>query len=192
VLSLRCSGDEVPADRFLGIIEAITPLPADLPPLAPFDPRVEIPHRRVALSLPQEWSVLFWEETMILGVPATFGDVIVLQGSVFDPNRDGEPRCRIEEGHDFRAYMTADDWRVALAELVAQGRTASVSVIEEVLPAGPAIRIEIEPDSPSFEGDMGIAWLVPDGDRLVSLYCFNGAPPADRWRSIAETLELLP
>jgi hypothetical protein len=60
VLSASCSGGEPPADRWLSIVEAIAPLPAELPTPAPFDPPVEVPEHGLAVDFPAEWLVRPW------------------------------------------------------------------------------------------------------------------------------------
>jgi hypothetical protein len=36
------------------------------------------------------------------------------------------------------------------------------------------------------------AWVFLDGERRLALFCRAEEPPADDWRSIAETFEFLP
>jgi hypothetical protein len=194
IVEIRCSGLSPPADRWLDIVETIVPLPATMPMAPPFDPRVAVPDHRISIEFASEW----WVERYDGPARHLSGAVEVLDVMMPEPGS----RCWLEVGGDplvLEAILGfGADWPSAwattleeafdLGQAQYQGEVPAFSVSEVELPSGRAVRagydLASEPSS--------TWWTVSDRERLASLFCESVEPPDDRWRSIAETIELLP
>jgi hypothetical protein len=188
VVQIFCGA--APADFVRDVASTIAPLAPDYTP-EPFDPRVERADHGFAVDFGPQWTVGFRFPGPLLG---GLGGTVVLTASATVPLQDGPPRytCYIEDESDvpgLRDLKTADDWKAAFIHAAEgrRGRELTTQAVE--LPSGPAIRA----DWPKYLSGMPTtAWGISDGDRVVVLMCHAKRPPADGWRSIAETIEFLP
>jgi hypothetical protein len=193
VVSLTCWGDPPAADRWLSVIEAIAPLPADGAVVIPFDPRIEIPENGLAIAFGKEWEV-----ASAAGWPG-----IVLGGDfVLRARTAGSADCWLEDDTDVPSLAdvnSPDGWRTAFIEAVGReqapftplspGRHVTEPTVADAgLASTNAVRVDWE----SWGIGSASAWIFLDGERRVVLFCQSEEPPKDRWRSIAETFEFLP
>jgi hypothetical protein len=190
VLSVYCSGDDPPSDRWLHVVEAIASTPADPPTSAPFDPRVEVPERGFALDFPAAWLVRSWSWP---GPGPVLGGSVVLRAvTLADEDGAGGYECLLEADATLPSRSdvpSPDEWRDTLISIAAaQERQASEPVATEVgLSSGRAIRVDWE----QWQEMPATAWIFADSDRHAALLCRADEPPADRWLSIAESFEFL-
>ena len=85
---------------------------------------------------------------------------------------------------------SSTEWQEALvASAAAGGRQVSVP---DVTTADLGTEHTVRADWERWWGTPASAWVFVDGERRVVLFCRADDPPADRWRSIAETFEFLP
>jgi hypothetical protein len=194
VVSVNCWGDPPAADRWLSIVEAITPLPADGAAEIPFDPRVEVPENGLAVDFGAEWSV-----DSANGWPG-----VVLGGDfVFRARTVSGADCWMEDGTDvpsLAAVSSPDDWRTAFIEAVEQEQASPRTPLSPgrdvteptVADAGPSSTNGVRVDWETWGRGSATAWIFLDGERRVVLFCHSGKPPDDRWLSIAETFEFVP
>lgn len=189
VVSVYCAGDEPPADRWLSIVESITPLPAELPTSAPFDPRVEVPEHGLAVDFPAEWLVRSWPGPG----PVLGGSVVLRAVTLAQEDGPGGHECLIEDDTALPSLpdvASLDEWLDTLVSTAgAQERTTSEPVVTQVdLPSGPTVGADWE----RWSGMPATAWILADGDRRAALFCRSDEPPEDRWLSVAESFEFLP
>ena len=193
VLSMTCTGADPPPDRWRSIVESLTAGPER--PSAPlvFDPRVDVPASGLAVTFPSEWLVRSWGDWpgLVLG-----GDFVLrAQSTVAGAD------CWLEDDSampDLATRQTPDDWRQAFADAAALGwgrgtpttpgqHPSEPHVTPVTLPSGPALRADWQ----DWAGMPATAWVFQAPDRAVVLLCRASDPPADGWRSIAETFEFL-
>jgi hypothetical protein len=189
VLSVHCSGDDPPSDRWLHVVEAIAPTPAGPAASGPFDPRVEVPERGFAVDFPAEWLVRSWGGPG----PVLGGSVALRAVTLADEDGSGGYECVIEDDTALSGpsgVASLDEWRGTLISIAgAQERRASDPVVTEVsLPSGLAVRADWE----QWSGMPATAWIFTDGGRRAALLCRSVEPPDDGWLSIAATFEFLP
>lgn len=189
VLSVYCSGEDPPSDRWLHVVEAIASAPADPPSSAPFDPRVEVPERGFAVDFPAEWLVRSWPGPG----PVLGGSVVLRAVTLAGEDGSGGYECLIEDDTTLPSLSdvaSLDEWRDTLISIAeAQEIRASEPVVTEVsLSLGRTIRGDWE----RWRGIPAIAWIFTDGDRRAALLCRADEAPEDGWLSIAESFEFLP
>jgi hypothetical protein len=188
VASVTCSSDDPPADRWLSIVEAVAPLPADPPASAPFDPRVEVPDHGFAVDFGAEWLVRAWPAP-----GSVFGGANVLRAlTVAGADGSGGYECVVEDDTGLASVPdvgSLDDWQeILISTAGAQKRRTSEPVVTQVsLPSGRTIRADWE----RWSEMPATAWVFLDSDRRAALLCRSDEPPDDRWLSIAETFEFL-
>jgi len=193
VVSVGCYGDPPAVDRWLSIVEAIAPLPADGAAVTPFDPRVEVPENGLAVEFGAEWTVdsaSRWRGG-VLG-----GDF------VFRARTVSAADCWMVDVTDVLSLLevsSPDDWRTAFIEAVEQeqapfgpmspGRHVTEPTVADAgLSSANGVRLDWE----NWGGQPATAWVFLDGERRVVLFCRSEEPPDDDWLSIAETFEFLP
>jgi hypothetical protein len=188
VMSLSCTGEEPPADRWLDIVASIEPLEVGDSASETFDSRVVVPDPGFALDLPAEWLVKAWPEwqSVVLG-----GDFVLRAQTAMGGPTDSD--CWIENATgspNSTDVRSIDDWRETLiASAEAQQQRATEPVVTDVvLPSGGAVRA----DWRRFNGMPATAWAFEDDMRRVVLFCRSQEPPPDRWRAIAQSFEFLP
>ena len=189
VVSAHCSGDEPPDDRWLSVVEAITPLAAAPPLAAPFDPRVEVPEHGLAVDFGSEWLVRSWPG---LG-PVLGGSVLLRAVTLAQEDGPGGHECLIEDDTALLSLSdvaSLDDWQDTLVSTAgAQARRTSEPVMTQVgLPSGQTVRADWE----RWSGMPATAWVFAEGDRRAALLCRSNEPPADGWLSVAESFEFVP
>ena len=108
---------------------------------------------------------------------------------------DGESFAALEpladgfRNYQRREFSVANDGRGAQRTPMSPGRHPSQPSVTDVdLPSGPGIRA----DWADWGGVPATAWVFRVADRAAVLFCHAAEPPADAWRSIAETFEFLP
>ena len=193
VVSVSCWGDPPAADRWLSIVEAIAPLPADGAVVIPFDPRVEVPENGLAVGFGEEWEV-----ASAAGWPG-----IVLGGDfVLRARTASGAECWLEDDTDVPSLAGMDspeDWRTAFIETV-ENETARFTPLSPgrhvtepaAADAGLSSTNGVRLDWETWGNGPATAWVFLDDERRVVLFCQSGEPPEDRWLSIAETFEFLP
>ena len=189
VLSVYCSGDDPPSDRWLHVVEAVASTTADPPTSAPFDPRVAVPQRGFAVDFPAEWLVRSWPGPG----PVLGGSVVLRAVTLADEDGAGGYECLIEDdptSPSLSDMASRDEWRDTLISIAgAQELRDSDPVVTEVsLSFGRAIRADWERSREM----PATAWIFTDGDRRAALLCRSGEPPDDGWLSIAESFEFMP
>ena len=192
VVSVNCWGDPPAADRWLSIVEAIAPLPADGAAAVPFDPRVEVPENGLSVDFGAEWTVdsaSRWPSG-VLG-----GDF------VFRARTVSAADCWMEDVTDvpsLAAVSSPDDWRTAFIEAV-ENETAPFNQLSPgrhvteptAADAGMSSTIGVRVDWETWAYGPATAWVFLDGERRVVLFCQSEEPPEDRWLPIAESFEFL-
>jgi hypothetical protein len=197
VVEVTCSADEPPPDRWLSIIESMELAPSITSASGPFDPRIELPAHSLAIELPAEWLVETWPEWQGLVLGGDFALRAVLPSLTLEPaecwleDESAEPRITsLQSSEDWRReFSEANDGRWAQRTPMSPGRHPSQPSVTDVdLPSGPGIRA----DWADWGGVPATAWVFRVADRAAVLFCHAAEPPADAWRSIAETFEFLP
>ncbi len=181
---LTCTSTDPPTDRWLSIANsiAIDPLRQDQPTNLERRLRGWVPEAGFALTLPEDWSVVFTREDR----PTTTGQMVML---AFMP---GEDTCRAWYWpHGRHADVAWSDLEGFVEAFIAMFRSAPATLATTAieLPSGSAVRIDDVDEGANLERS---AYLVTDGTSYYSLTCFGVAAPQDRWQSIAETFEFRP
>jgi len=194
VASVYCWGDPPATDRWLSIVEAIAPLPAEGVAMIPFDPRVEVPEHGLAVDFGAEWEVSSangWPGMVAGGdnvLPArspTGGDCWL---------EDDTHVARLAEVRsldDWRAvFIEAADWQRFRGTLLSPGgQPGELTMADAGLSSTNGVRAHWETWR---VGCPATAWIFLDGERRAVLFCRATMPPEDRWLSIAETFQFLP
>lgn len=190
VLLAHCSGEEPPDDRWLSVIEGITPRAADSEPSTTFDPRVEIPAHGFAIDFPEEWLARSWP-----GPGPVLGGQLVLRAiTATDAGGCDGCECVLEADSVLPEPVAADSpeaWQAVLLSSVDDRRHQAVEpvVTQLDLPSGPVVRADWE----RWSGMPATTWIYLDGDghAAAALLCRADAPPDDGWRSVAQTFDFL-
>lgn len=187
VVAVTCSADVPPRDHWRSIVDSMHILVATPAPAPAFDARVELPAHGLAVEFPSEWLVETWPDSRGLVLGGHFVLRAVLPSLALE---SAEPRITsLQSTDDWRqVFSEANDGRWARNTPMDPGRhPIEPSVIAVDLPAGPGIRA----DWVDWGGAPATAWVFREGDRAAVLFCRAAEPPADAWRSIAETFEYL-
>ena len=175
------TGDEAPPDRWRGLAETIEAIPVgDGGIVYDFDERVVLPHLGFKLDFPEEWVVgalttRSQPEPVFRGVHALSPD-----GPCSAHDMGRTPQDRGWQGLDDMAEWDAgksggkEGWEQSFLDLAA-GRT---------------LRIDREVESTDMPHST--RYVFTNGGSWAILSCYAADPPADRWLSIAETIEFLP
>lgn len=196
VVGVACSADEPPRDHWRSIVDSMRILVATPAPSPAFDPHVELPAHGLAVEFPSEWLVETWPDWRGLVLGGDFVLRAVLPSLTLEPaecwleDESAEPRITsLQSTDDWRqVFSEANDGRWAQHTPMGPGRhPTEPSVIAVDLPSSPGIRA----DWVDWGGAPATAWVFREGDRAAVLFCRTAEPPADAWRSIAETFEFL-
>jgi hypothetical protein len=193
VISVACSADEPPPDRWGSIIDSMHILEATPGPSPVFDPRVEVPAHGLAIEFPPEWLVGTWPDWrgVVLGGDFVLRAVTQAGAQCWLEDETGISRITsLDSLDDWRAaFGEANDGRWAQRTPMAPGRHATEPLVVAVdLPSGPGVRADWQ----DWGGMPATAWAFRSPDRAVVLFCRADDPPADAWLSIAETFEFVP
>ena len=168
----------------------------DLEPRPSLDVGSDVESGRIEHGNPG-YAIEFSDEWMVQEVSAAAEDTEALTKSfakdqtldLFAERKDGAGLCsvlRVKPSPETEP-MLLGVYADALGQSLAQHEERTELRRERVdLPAGPAWHIDYE------DGDDIMSWYVLRGrDAIHVLMCWDDQPPDDRWRSIAETFELL-
>ena len=198
VASVFCSSADPPADRWYSIVDALEGVEAADQPSAPFDPRVEVPDHGFAIDFAAEWLAKAWPGPGPLfgwsevddGSPAIPTAVLRAMTATDEPSN---AECFFEDVTGLPGLPDADstaEWQATFTISAGprRGQASTPSVTTVNLASGTAVRADWERcrDMPAS------AWVFFDGVRRIVLFCRAEEPPADSWRSIADTFEFLP
>lgn len=176
VHELWCRGDELPADRWLPLAEAIDIDPAVDLESTPFDPRVARPDAGVAMAFGEDWRVRGSSTNQ--GLLYATSPTAVCALSDYSATPAAETWDSVEDMHDEYVSVAGGRDNLTLEEAdyldLAAGRTGFADITFE--DGTRAIRY-------SF-GD-------PAGETLLALFCVGDPTPDDRYRSLAESVEWL-
>lgn len=198
VASVICQGVDPPADDWRSIVDSLESLEAAVEPSAPFDPRVEVPDHGFSVDLDAEWLVRPWPGPGPIfgwsaeddGSPA--GSISVLR-AVTAEGGPTNAECVIEDATgspDLPDTASPAEWQAALVASAEPdpGRASIPEVTTVDLVSGTVVLAEWE----RWREMPATAWIFLDGERHILLLCRAEEPPADGWRSIADTFEFLP
>lgn len=169
--------------------------------------RVTVPEAGFAITLPDDWTYVRPQASDVESIIDALNEIdpglaALVEGSLsggagfsiallgFAPTLPGAfaVNCNVVSG---ATNGLSQDFIVAanLAQLEALGWNAELTA--EQLPVGEVARIDYDADI----GDMDLEqtlWVYVDADVQHNLTCTSELRPEDGWRSIAETLEILP
>ncbi len=174
VHELWCRGDELPDDRWLPIAETLDLEPDPELTSSTFDPVTARPDAGVAMAFPEAWQVRGSSTNQ--GLLYATSDTAVCALSDYSEVAAAAAWASVDDMHD---------------EYVAIAGSRDNLVVEEStyleLPAGRTGFAEIAFD----DGTEAIRYSFadPTGETLLALFCVGDPTPADRYRSLAESVE---
>lgn len=174
VHELWCRGDELPEDRWLPIARTL-----DLTVEGggtPFDPLAARPDAGVAMAFSEEWHVRGSSTNQ--GLLYATSDSAVCALSDYSAVAESKGWATVDDMHE--EYVATADARDDLT-------VSGAGYLD--LPAGRTGFADIGFD----DGTRAIRYSFADGEgRLQALFCVGEPTPADRYRSLAESLVWLP
>ena len=174
---------------------ALTPGAATASP-TPGMKQLDIPEAGVAMAVPESWETRVESFTPALE-PAGRYDLAAI---VYASDADGDQGCRLfaHIGREdlpahFSEPVALDAEVAARYDFLADYADGGEGLLDREahtirLPAGDATRVDFVGEG----GERGSEWLLTDGEDLYQLTCEAVEPPSDGWRSIAETIRMLP
>jgi hypothetical protein len=198
VVSVYCAADDPPADHWQSVVESMERVGPEGPVSAPFDPRVEVPDHGFAVDFGADWLVRPWGGPgPVLGgmaghdaLPSEVSMIVLRAVTAEGVPTDAE--CMIEDAKGVLGLpktASSTEWQAAfLASAEGQQQKTSIPDVATVdLASGRAVRADWE----RWRGTPATAWVIIGGEHRLVLFCRADQPPADDWRSIAETFEVL-
>jgi hypothetical protein len=154
--------------------------------------RIELSEAGFAVSLPRDWQyarATIYDEDWFdpaSGAPIAQHERFLADGGVLLARKP----AWTETGHEQCQFygLSNEDAQDHVNAVDDDPRAVSVETVPLELPAGRAVAF----DRLDKSGGGWRDYLVTDGERWILLVCGSPVAPADRWPSIAETIEFLP